>query len=540
MLELHALRVEFGDERSPFIAVDNIDLTIRAGEVVALVGESGSGKSTIANAIIGLLPPTARVRGRIVLDGTELTQLSEPEFVERRGRDLAFVPQDPGASLDPVASIGSQVTEVFRIAREYRGLSRREREDRAIELLRLVGIDRPDVRLRQYPHELSGGMKQRILIAMAFARRPQLIIADEPTSALDVTVQQQVLDVFDRLAREFGTAVLLVTHDLAVATDHASRIVVVQRGVIREDQPTSRMLDAPQHEYTARLLQEAAPEPAGTSRAISTSFTAHLETGREPAILVEDLGKDFDDHRAVSGVSFAVDRGTTFSLVGESGSGKTTTARMIVRLIDQTAGSIRIHGQDVSDISPRQKRELWRSIQLVYQNPDSALDPRWRIGDIVAEPLNAFAIGTRSDRRSRVRELLELVHLPADVIDRRPRELSGGQRQRVAIARALAPGATTIVLDEALAALDVLTQAQILALLEELQREIGLTYLFISHDLHVVRRISHHVGVMRAGELVEVGTADEVFARPQHEYTRRLLEANPGHRLQAQAVAALR
>jgi ABC-type glutathione transport system ATPase component len=448
-----------------------------------------------------------------------------------------MVPQDPGASLDPVKTVGSQVAEVFRLHPEGCKRSKDEIRAEVIRLFELVGIDRPRERLRQYPHELSGGLKQRVLIAIAFSLRPKLLIADEATSALDVTVQRRVLEVFSRLARDHGTAIIFVTHDLAVATDLADRIVVMKRGKIREDRPVNDILTHPEDDYTVRLLMEASPAAPK-----DTSFAA--EPDREesiPAIEVQGLKKSFGqgeaEHRAVDNVSFAVRQGNTFALVGESGSGKSTTARMIMRLLDPDSGSVRIQGRDVTSLAGRDKRELWRTLQLVYQNPDSALDPRLTIGDIVAEPLVSFRIGSRSERRARVAELLDQVNLPASVVGSRTKELSGGQRQRVAIARALALGARTLVLDEALSALDVLTQAQILVLLEDLQRHLGLSYLFISHDLHVVERVAHDVGVMSKGQLMEVGPTAQVFRNPQSDYTRLLLDSNPGHRLRGLVAA---
>jgi ABC-type glutathione transport system ATPase component len=448
-----------------------------------------------------------------------------------------MVPQDPGASLDPVKTVGSQVAEVFRLHPEGCKRSKDEIRAEVIRLFELVGIDRPRERLRQYPHELSGGLKQRVLIAIAFSLRPKLLIADEATSALDVTVQRRVLEVFSRLARDHGTAIIFVTHDLAVATDLADRIVVMKRGKIREDRPVNDILTHPEDDYTVRLLMEASPAAPK-----DTSFAA--EPDREesiPAIEVQGLKKSFGqgeaEHRAVDNVSFAVRQGNTFALVGESGSGKSTTARMIMRLLDPDSGSVRIQGRDVTSLAGRDKRELWRTLQLVYQNPDSALDPRLTIGDIVAEPLVSFRIGSRSERRARVAELLDQVNLPASVVGSRTKELSGGQRQRVAIARALALGARTLVLDEALSALDVLTQAQILVLLEDLQRHLGLSYLFISHDLHIVERVAHDVGVMSKGQLMEVGPTAQVFRNPQSDYTRLLLDSNPGHRLRGLVAA---
>ncbi|WP_104118937.1 ABC transporter ATP-binding protein [Arthrobacter sp. B1805] len=533
LLDVRGLRIEYGQGDAARTAVDGVDLALRRGEIVALVGESGSGKSTLAKSIIGLLPAAARrTAGSIVLGDTNLTDAREKDLEKIRGVRIGLVPQDPGASLDPVRTIGSQLAEVFRLHRDGPRRSRRSVRADVIRLLDLVGIDRPEERLKQYPHELSGGLKQRVLIAIAFSLQPELLIADEPTSALDVTVQARVLDVFERLAREFGTAVVFVTHDLAVATDHAVRIVVMRRGRIVEDRPVADILAEPEDEYTARLLEEASPHPRAEARLVSVAGP-----GATPAIEVRGLTRDFDrageHHRAVDGVSFGIAQGTTFSLVGESGSGKSTTARMILRLLDPTAGQVLIQGEDVTSVSGDQKRELWRSLQLVYQNPDSALDPRLPVRKIVGEPLLNYRIGTRVERDGRVADLLEQVGLAPGLAGKRPLELSGGQRQRVAIARALALGARTLVLDEALSALDVLTQAQILRLLEDLQQDLGLTYLFISHDLHVVERISTTVGVMRRGQLVETGPTADVFGNPASEYTRLLLDSNPGHRLRA-------
>ncbi len=535
LLEIRGLQIDYGSGNEARTAVDGVDLTVHRGEIVALVGESGSGKTTLAKSVIGLLPAAAtRAAGSISLGGTVLTGMREKDLEKIRGVRIGLVPQDPGASLDPVRTIGSQLTEVFRLHRSDSRRSRRSMREDAIRLLELVGIDRPEERLRQYPHELSGGLKQRVLIAIAFSLQPELLIADEPTSALDVTVQATVLDVFERLAEEFGTAVVFVTHDLAVATDHAVRIAVMRQGRIVEDRPVADILATPDDEYTARLLEEASPH-----RRPAEARTAGQGPEVVAAVEVRGLTRDFRRagtlHRAVDGVSFSVPQGTTFSLVGESGSGKSTTARMVLRLLDPTAGQVLVHGEDVTEASRSRKRELWQNLQLVYQNPDSALDPRQTISDIVGEPLLNYRVGTRIERTGRVAELLDQVGLAPRLAGQRPLELSGGQRQRVAIARALALGARTLVLDEALSALDVLTQAQILDLLADLQHTLGLTYLFISHDLHVVEQISTTVGVMRQGRLVETGPTADVFGNPSSEYTQALLRSNPGHRLRALA-----
>ncbi len=537
LLDIRDLSVHYGSGENTVFAGIKLNLKLKKGEIVALVGESGSGKSTLSKAIIGLLPEAARVSGgTISLAGENLLGLSQKQLESIRGRRIGMIPQDPGASLDPVKTIGSQVSEVFRLHRQGPKRSKAELRSESIRLLAMVGVDRPEYRLGQYPHELSGGLKQRVLIAIAFALGPELLIADEPTSALDVTVQQTILEVFTNLAREHGTAVVFVTHDLAVATDIADRIVVMQQGRIREDRPVRAILTAPEHPYTAMLLAEATPD--GNR---SPDAKRHSGAPAVPAIEVQGLHKVYGhgkaEHRAVQGVSFAVRPGTTFALVGESGSGKSTTARMVMRLLDPTAGSVKIHGEDVTNVRGSGKRDLWRGLQMVYQNPDSALDPRHTVSQIVSEPLANYKFGTKAERALRVSELLDSVNLPSRMAGLSTRELSGGQRQRVAIARALALGAKTLVLDEALSALDVLTQAQILALLEDLQINHGLSYLFISHDLHVVERISHDVGVMRRGELVEFGPTAKVFGAPQSEYTQLLLDSNPGHLLRELARA---
>lgn len=504
------------------MAADGINLEIPAGQIVAIVGESGSGKSTLTKALIGLLPHDAEIAGSIRFGGTEVTTLGLHEWRNIRGAGIGLVPQDPGASLDPVKTIGSQLIEVFRL-HPTRSVPKKQWRSQAIELLESVGIDRAEQRLSQYPHELSGGLKQRVLIAIAFALNPQLLIADEPTSALDVTVQRTVLEVFVSLARQKGTTVLFVTHDLAVATDIADRVLVMNTGRVLEDRSVRELITNSTDDYTKALLDQA----------YATNQRQDTVSEGNVVISVKGLGKDFGKgsaiHQAVKDVSFEVERGTTFSLVGESGSGKSTTAKIVMGLLGATHGHVAVNGKDITAIGGKQRYELWREAQLVYQNPDSALDPRQSVASIIAEPMINYKLGNASWRRERVAELMGQVNLDKTLATKRSPELSGGQRQRVAIARALASGAKILVLDEALSALDVLTQEQILTLLGRLQAEQQLTYLFISHDLHVVERISHRVGVMRQGELVETGTVDEVFSNPTHEYTRALLEANPGH-----------
>ncbi|WP_415394633.1 dipeptide ABC transporter ATP-binding protein [Rhodococcus globerulus] len=505
-------------------AVRGVSFTVGRGEVVAVVGESGSGKSTTAHAILGLLSGSGHVtRGSVEFEGERIDDYSDRAWQKIRGARIGLVPQDPTTSLNPVTRIGDQVAEVLRI----HGLAdRRKARFDAIEVLERAGIDRPEIRARQYPHELSGGMRQRVLIGIALVANPALIIADEPTSALDVTVQRRILDHLDERIAESGAAVLLITHDLGVAADRADRILVMHDGRIVESGPTETILGNPRHDYTKKLLSSA---PSLSSGPIDRPVRAHAT----PLLTLAGITKRFTVGRgsaitAVNDVSLTVPRGQTVSLVGESGSGKSTTARIAVRLEQADSGTITFDGADISKVKGSDLRELRRKIQLVYQNPYASLDPKLSIVDIVAEPLRAFKVGTRIQQQARAAELLDQVALPGQFGSRRPAELSGGQRQRVAIARALALKPDLLVLDEPVSALDVSVQAQILALLDELQRELGLTYLFISHDLAVVRQISDIVGVMQSGQLVEIGTTAEIFDNPRHDYTRTLLGAIAG------------
>ncbi|MBP2521428.1 dipeptide ABC transporter ATP-binding protein [Rhodococcus qingshengii] len=520
LLSVTDLQIAYGAEP----AVSGVSFTVGRGEVVAVVGESGSGKSTTAHAILGLLAGSGHVTGGTVeFEGEQIDSYSDRAWQRIRGARIGLVPQDPTTSLNPVTRIGDQVAEVLRI----HGLAdRRKARLDAVEVLERAGIDRPEIRARQYPHELSGGMRQRVLIGIALVSNPALVIADEPTSALDVTVQRRILDHLDERIAESGAAVLLITHDLGVAADRADRILVMQGGRIVESGRTADILDNPRDEYTKKLLSSAPSLSSGpvvrpvrqdTSPLLTlTGITKHFNVGRGSSIT------------AVNEVSLTVPRGQTVSLVGESGSGKSTTARIAVRLEQADAGTITFDGQDITKVKGSDLRELRRRIQLVYQNPYASLDPKLSVQDIVAEPLRAFKVGGRSQQQSRAAELLDQVALPEQFLSRKPAELSGGQRQRVAIARALALKPDLLVLDEPVSALDVSVQAQILALLDELQRELGLTYLFISHDLAVVRQISDVVGVMQSGRLLEIGTTTEIFDNPRNEYTRTLLDAIPG------------
>jgi len=503
--------------------VHNVSFTLNAGEMVALVGESGSGKTTTAQAIIGLMADNGRRdRGEIRLNGVDISQWSQKRFDSLRGAQISLVPQDPGNSLNPVKTIGEQVSEILRL---HRASSTAQRQQRVIELLTRVGLSHPEQRVHQYPHQLSGGMKQRVLIAIALALQPALIIADEPTSALDVTVQKRILDLLDQLRRESGTAVLFVTHDLALAAQRADRIMVFRHGEIQESAPAARLISAPAHPYTRQLLQDATPQ----RRTRTQSQRAHFSA---PAIQVTAIAKSFSLGKqqrlqALDQVSFQVARGTTHALVGESGSGKTTLARIVMGFETADSGTVTLDGDIVNGLRGEALRQLRRKIQFVYQNPFASLDPRQTLFEIIEEPLRNFERLSREVRRQRVEAVTDRVALPLSLLSRRPHQLSGGQRQRVALARALIAEPQILVLDEATSALDVTVQAQILDLLQQLQADLGLTYLFITHDLATVRQIADSVTVLKAGQVAEQGDVVTLFSSPRHPYIRELIDAIP-------------
>jgi len=526
VLDVRDLNISYsqGDERPT--VVHGVSFKVEPGEVVALVGESGSGKTSTAQAVIGLLAENGRVEsGSILLNGEDISRWSARRLRSIRGAVVSLVPQDPGSSLNPVLTIGAQVREILEI---HGRLDRRTADRKVIELLANVGLSQPELRIRQYPHELSGGMKQRVLIAIAIALRPALIIADEPTSALDVTVQRRILDLIDDLRREHGTSVLLVTHDLGVAADRSDRIIVLQGGRIQEQGRTADVLASPQSAYTRKLLSDAPSLAAAKPR-------PPVEPSRPAALTVSNLVQDFSlptgrSFRAVDNISFSVARGTTHAVVGESGSGKTTTIRSIAGFQKPTSGEIRIGDLDVASLRSEALRQFRRKVQLVYQNPWASLDPRQTVQTIVEEPLLNFDPLPRAEREARVRAIIERVGLPTTVLSRLPHALSGGQRQRVAIARALVLEPEVVVLDEAVSALDVTVQAQILDLLAELQQDLGLTYVFVSHDLAVVRQIADTVSVLHNGRQVDYGTVEDVFSSASTAYTRELIDAIPGQK----------
>ena len=580
LLEISDLEVAFRSSTGLVPAVRKANLTLYPGQSVAIVGESGSGKSTLAHAVIGLLPGTGRVTGGTIrFQGRDITHLGPQELTALRGSSIGLVPQDPMSNLNPVWSIGFQVKEALRANglagvaddrlahlmaehAEHAGRTghadgaqkaatsaggRIDVDEQVALLLEQAGLPEASRRAKQYPHEFSGGMRQRALIAIGLAARPDLLIADEPTSALDVTVQRRILDHLQTLVRELGTAMLFITHDLGLAAERAEHIVVMHRGRVVESGPSLEVLQDPRHPYTQRLVKAA---PSLASRRIESAHARGIQvtddellgaslgsSATEEILRVEHLTKVFEVRgakgkdktlTAVDDVSFGIRKGTTTALVGESGSGKSTVANIILNLIDPTSGKVFHDGVDLSTLGPKELFALRRIMQPVFQNPYGSLDPMYSIFRVVEEPLRVHGIGTAKEREARVAELLDMVSLPRSVMRRYPHELSGGQRQRVAIARALALKPQIVVLDEAVSALDVLVQAQILRLLSDLQSELELTYLFITHDLAVVRQIADDVVVMEHGSIVESGAADELFANPRQDYTRELIRAVPG------------
>lgn len=517
LLEVDGLTVAYGDADP---VVRDISFSVEAGKMTAIVGESGSGKTTSAMAALDLLGPSGNVlSGSIRFKGQELLGLTNAEWRKLRGTKIGLVPQDPNNSLNPLKTIGASVEDGL----EIHGVGdSAERRRKAIALLERVGIDDPERRYHQYPHELSGGMKQRVLIAAAVALEPEVLIADEPTSALDVTVQKTILDLLDEMRAELGLGIIFITHDLAVAGDRADDVVIMERGRVVEHGPVSQVLTSPAQDYSKRLLANV------PSLAVADAYR-RPPVAPDTLLSVSGLTKRYGDFTAVEDISFDVARGSTHALVGGSGSGKTTTGRAIAMFNQPTAGSITLDGTELTGLTPKQQRALRGRVQMVFQNPYSSLDPKMRVGEIVAEPLRNLAGTSKREALTRADEFLARVALdPAKFASRTPAQLSGGQRQRVAIARALIVEPELVVLDEAVSALDVTVQAQILELLEDLQRELGLTYVFISHDLAVVRQISDTVSVFSRGRQVEYGATNEVFAHPKHDVTRELINAIPG------------
>ena len=565
LLTVEDLRVEFPSRRGAVVAVERMSLEVEPGEILGIVGESGAGKSTIGNAILGLLEPPGQVTaGRMRLHGNDLGALAETDRKKLRGATIGMIFQDPLTSLNPLYTVGRQLVETIRT---HLGLTESEAEERAVRLLGQVGIEEPRVRLRHFPHQFSGGMRQRVVIALALCADPELLIADEPTTALDVSIQAQILELIQTLCREHRLGVVLITHNMGVIADITDRVSVMYRGRLVETGPTDEVLGRPQHPYTVSLIgavprpdlkvarfptigyveeedpASAATEIKGGSGWLESGWAgkAHdLPAHDGPLVEVDDVSMDFLIVRsmlrwrrraftAVDRVSFSIEPGEVFGLVGESGSGKSTIARIITGIYRSTGGRVAFAGNSLSEIrDARRLRRFRQQMQMIFQDPYASLNPRMRVLDIVAEPLRFHGLtGSRAETEAVVGDLLERVGLSRAAAMRFPHEFSGGQRQRISIARALATGPRFLICDEPTSALDVSIQAQILNLLKDLQEEMGLTMLFISHDLPVIRQMCDRIGVMRHGRLLEVAESEALFESPRNDYTKTLLELMP-------------
>lgn len=526
LLRVDGLSVSYG----PHEVVTNVGFELGRGESLALIGESGSGKSTIARAVLRLLPSGGRATGRVAFDGQEVLDISERGFRPLRGRAIGFVPQDPANSLNPVRTIGAQAQEAAALLDEP---DRAVRKQLILETFAEVGLDNPQRVYGSYPHQLSGGMLQRVLIGLAILPRPALLVADEPTSALDVTIQKRILDLLTRLQHDLKISLMLITHDLAIAAERANALVVLKDGVIQEAGRTATVFSSPASAYARKLRADVpALNPDRYAALRDMGFRALKTTpDNTPKIEVSAVTKTFTvDGKtltAASDLSFTVPAGTTHALVGESGSGKTTAVRLLLGLEQPDSGTISVAGEQITGRSPQALRSAWRHLQLVYQNPFTSLDPTWTVEQLVREPLDRFKIGTRKERDERVREAFADVGLGEHLLSRKPGALSGGQRQRVAIARSLVLKPDVIVLDEPTSALDVSVQAGIVEVLLTLQANLGLTYVFVSHDLALLRQLAHTVSVMHRGRIVEHGAVAEIFGNPRQPYTRSLLESIP-------------
>lgn len=531
LLEINNLRVSFITGETEFEAVKDVSFHLNKGETLGIVGESGSGKSVTARSIMRLLPspPSFLKSGNIMFKDQELTELAEKQMETIRGKDISMIFQDPMTSTNPTIRIGDQVAESLI---KHQSMSKTEAYTQTIELLKLVGIRDAEERYRQYPHEFSGGMRQRVMIAMALACNPSLLIADEPTTALDVTIQAQILKLMRDMQKKMGTSIILITHDLGVVAGMCDRLIVMKEGEIVEQGTTEEIFANAQHPYTQKLLN-ALPKLHEKKQPKEISNIQPGIDPNKPLIEVTHLSKEFSlgkgqTLRAVNDLSFHILPGETLGLVGESGSGKSTTGRTILQLHQPTNGEVLYQGIPVTRLTKKQLKAMRRHMQIIFQDPYSSLNPRKKILDIIGEALDIHGlVKSHSERLGRVEELLELVGLKKEHAMRYPHEFSGGQRQRIGIARALAVEPNFIVCDEPLSALDVSIQKQIVDLLKELQQKLGLTYLFIAHDLSMVKHISDRVAVMYAGKIVELAESEELYANPQHPYTRALLQSIP-------------
>jgi len=551
IVRIENLRVEFETRDGPVVGVEDVSFAVNPGETVCVVGESGSGKSVSSLSLMRLIDYGGGTiaGGRILFDRREggavdLAKTDQSLMRTIRGNEIGMIFQEPMTALNPVFTVGRQLSEGLRV---HRGLDKVAARAQALELLREVRIPEPERRLEQYPHELSGGMRQRVVIAMALACKPRLLIADEPTTALDVTIQAEILALIDRLKRETGTAVIFITHDMAVVAQMADRVVVMFRGNKVEEGPVEQIFEAPRHDYTRALLAavpklgemrgKAWPEPMRLLGADAQEI-APIKGQDQELLRVKGLITRFPvkggffrrtlaNVHAVEDVSFSLNKGRTLSLVGESGCGKSTAGRSILRLVEPMAGEVVLDGVDIMALGPADLRRARVDMQMVFQDPFASLNPQMKLAAQVAEPMKNYGLASGSEIEDRVAMLFDRVELPRSFLRRFPHELSGGQRQRVAIARALALNPKLIVADEAVSALDVSVQAQVLNLMMELQADLGLSYVFISHDMAVVERVSHDVGVMYLGRIVERGPRAAVFENPQHPYTQALMKAVP-------------
>ncbi len=531
LLNVQNLSVSFQSRGSSIEAVKKVSFDLYKGETLGIVGESGSGKSVTAKTIMRLLdsPPAHIKQGKILFMGESILDKTEQEMESIRGRDMGMIFQDPMSSLNPTIRIGKQIEENII---KHQNVSKSEAKKRGIELLELVGLPHPKERYIQYPHEFSGGMRQRVMIAIALACEPALLIADEPTTALDVTIQAQILQLMKNIQKKLGTSIILITHDFGVVAGMCDRVVVMKDGEVVETGTTENLFAHPEHPYTQKLLN-ALPKLHEKKKPKKASLQHPSWDPSQPLIQVEHLQQHFhiaqgNVLKAVDDISFSIYQGETLGLVGESGSGKSTTGRSILRLHDPTDGSVLYKGLPVHRLNKKEMKQMRSHMQMIFQDPYSSLNPRFKVMDIIGTALDLHHLTkTRDERRARVEELLELVGLKKSHAYRYPHEFSGGQRQRIGIARALAVEPQFIVCDEPLSALDVSIQAQIVTLLEDLQQHLGLTYLFIAHDLSMVKHICDRVAVMYAGNVVELAESEELYSNPIHPYTKSLLEAIP-------------
>lgn len=526
LLDVKDLSIVFEQGDTSNEVATGVHFEVAKGETLGIVGESGSGKSVTARSIMRLLPPNAQngENSKVVFMGKDLTQLTEKEMRKIRGKDIGMIFQDPMTSLNPTMTIGDQITESIRF---HQKLKKKAAKDEALNIMKLVGIKDVDFRYKQYPHEFSGGMRQRMMIAIALACNPALLIADEPTTALDVTIQAQILELLKDIQKKFGTSIILITHDFGVVANMCDRVIVMKDGKVVESGTTTDVFKHPSHPYTKRLL-DAVPNLQNEQKSVS-----NVEQSKKPLLSIKNLQKHFDmgkgaTLKAVDDITFDIYENETLGLVGESGSGKSTTGKTILRLHEATGGEVIYEGFDLNHLNVREMKDMRKYMQVIFQDPYASLDPRMKVLDIIGESLDVHGLAeNKKARYDRVIELLELVGLEASFAMRYPHEFSGGQRQRIGIARALAVNPKFIVCDEPLSALDASIQSQIVELLEDLQKKLGLTYLFIAHDLSMVKRISDRVAVMYNGHLVELADSEELFSNPIHPYTKKLLAAIP-------------